>query len=111
MPDRNVPEVMGLLHGAQHRRAWAIQSAERNALRPDSHTDLERVRIRTLLVCGHQDPVTPVHDHEAMAARVPGARLEIIENCGHQSTIEQPEIANRVLENWLQDTEADSVAR
>jgi pimeloyl-ACP methyl ester carboxylesterase len=54
--------------------------------------------------------VTPVRDHEAMAARVPGARLEIIENCGHLSTIEQPEIANRVLKNWLKETEANSVA-
>ena len=79
--------------------------------RPDSHADLEQVRVPTLLVCGREDPVTPVHDHEAMAARVPGARLEIIENCGHLSTIEQPEIVNRVLKNWLQETEVDSVAR
>jgi pimeloyl-ACP methyl ester carboxylesterase len=78
--------------------------------RPDSHADLERVRVPTLLVCGREDPVTPVHDHEVMAARVPGARLEIIENCGHLSTIEQPEIVNRVLSNWLRETDADSVA-
>ena len=79
--------------------------------RPDSHADLGRVRVPTLLACGREDPVTPVHDHEAMAARVPGARLEIIQNCGHLSTIEQPEIVNRVLRTWLRETEADSVAR
>ena len=73
--------------------------------RPDSHADLERVRVPTLLVCGREDPVTPVADHEAMAARVPGARLEIVDRCGHLSTIEQPEIVNRVLKNWLQETE------
>ncbi len=78
--------------------------------RPDSHADLERLRVPTLLACGREDPVTPVRDHEAMAARVPGARLEIIENCGHLSTIEQPEIVNRVLKNWLKETEANSVA-
>src|SRR6266550_6545511 len=60
--------------------------------RPDSRAYLERVRVPTLRVCGREDPVTPVLDHEAMAARVHGARLEIIENCGHLSTIEQPEI-------------------
>jgi pimeloyl-ACP methyl ester carboxylesterase len=69
--------------------------------RPDSHADLERVRVPTLLVCGREDPVTPVPHHEAMAARVPGARLEIIDNCGHLSTIEQPEIVTRLLKNWL----------
>jgi pimeloyl-ACP methyl ester carboxylesterase len=73
--------------------------------RPDSHADLERVRVPTLLVCGREDPVTPVHDHEEMAARVPGAQLEIIEDCGHLSTIEQPEIVNRVLRNWLRKTD------
>ena len=79
--------------------------------RPDSHADLERVRVPTLLVCGREDPVTPVHDHEAMAARVPGARMEIIENCGHLSTIEQPEIVSRVLTRWLRETDTDIMAR
>jgi pimeloyl-ACP methyl ester carboxylesterase len=75
--------------------------------RPDSHADLERVRVPTLLMCGREDPVTPVQDHEAMAACIPGARLEVIESCGHLSTIEQPEVVNRVLTNWLRETEAD----
>ncbi len=79
--------------------------------RPDSHADLERVRVPTLLVCGRGDPVTPVPDHEAMAARVRNARLEIIENCGHLSTIEQPEIVTRVLRNWLEETKVATRAR
>lgn len=78
--------------------------------RPDSHADLERLRVPTLLACGRQDPVTPVRDHEAMAARVPGARLEIVEDCGHLSTIEQPEVVNRILKTWLRETETNSVA-
>ena len=79
--------------------------------RPDSHADLERVRVPTLLVCGREDPVTPVRDHEAMAARIPGARLEIIDRCGHLSTIEQPEIVNRLLVNWLRETVVAIVTR
>jgi pimeloyl-ACP methyl ester carboxylesterase len=79
--------------------------------RPDSHADLERVRVPALVVCGREDPVTPVHDHEAMVTRIPGARLEIIENCGHLSTIEQPEIVNRMLKSWLRESEGVSVAR
>lgn len=79
--------------------------------RPDSHADLERVRVPTLLVCGRGDPVTPVPDHEAMAARVRGAQLEIIESCGHLSTIEQPEIVTRVVRNWLEETKAATRAR
>ena len=78
--------------------------------RPDSHDDLARVMVPTLVICGRNDPVTPVPDHEAMAAKIPGARLEIIENCGHLSTIEQPDSINRVLIDWLRKTDTHSVA-
>jgi len=76
--------------------------------RPDSHEDLARVRVPTLIMCGREDPVTPVPDHEAMKARIPGARLEIIENCGHLSTIEQPDAINRLLIDWLRETDTRS---
>lgn len=77
--------------------------------RPDSHEDLARVRVPTLVMCGRNDPVTPVPDHEAMAAKIPGARLEIIEDCGHLSTIEQPDAVNRVLIDWLRKTDTRSI--
>jgi len=79
--------------------------------RPDSHQDLARVKVPTLIMCGRNDPVTPVPDHEAMAAEIPEARLEIIEDCGHLSTIEQPDAVNRVLIDWLRMTDARSVPR
>jgi pimeloyl-ACP methyl ester carboxylesterase len=39
-----------------------------------------------------------------MAACVPGARLEVIEDCGHLSTIEQPEAVTAALTQWLRHT-------
>lgn len=69
--------------------------------RPDSHDDLRKVRVPTLLVCGRQDPVTPLADHETMAACIPGSRLEVIEECGHLSTIEQPQPVTATLAGWL----------
>ena len=62
------------------------------------------VRVPTLFVCGREDTARPVVEHESMAACVPGAPLEIIEHCGHLSTIEQPEIVNRLLSTWLRET-------
>jgi pimeloyl-ACP methyl ester carboxylesterase len=72
--------------------------------RPDSHADLARVKVPVLVMCGRQDPVTPVADHEAMAAAAPGSRLEIVEHCGHLSTIEQPDAVNRLLRDWLRQS-------
>lgn len=72
--------------------------------RPDSLADLARVRVPTLVLCGEQDPVTPVADHAAIAARIAGSRFERIAECGHLSTIEQPEAVTRVLGDWLAAT-------
>jgi pimeloyl-ACP methyl ester carboxylesterase len=72
--------------------------------RPDSHVDLARVRVPTLVMCGRQDLVTPLADHEEMAACVPGAQLTVIEACGHLSAIEQPEAVTHELARWLRAT-------
>ena len=72
--------------------------------RPDSHADLERLRLPALVLCGEQDRATTVADHEAMAARLAGSRLEIVPQCGHLSTIEQPDAVSRVLVEWLAAT-------
>ncbi|HWK84465.1 MAG TPA: alpha/beta fold hydrolase, partial [Caldimonas sp.] len=72
--------------------------------RPDSHADLATLRIPTLVLCGEQDLVTLPADHEAMAGRIPGAQWATIPDCGHLSTLEQPEAVNRVLAEWLAST-------
>jgi pimeloyl-ACP methyl ester carboxylesterase len=37
-----------------------------------------------------------------MARGMPGARLEIVEHCGHVSSIEQPEAVTARLRAWIQ---------
>ena len=72
--------------------------------RPDSHPDLARVHVPTLVLCGEQDPVTPVADHAAIAAGIAGARFERVAVCGHLSTIERPEAVSKILVDWLAQT-------
>ena len=72
--------------------------------RPDSHADLERLHLPALVLCGEEDRATPVAEHEAMAARLADSRLEIVPQCGHLSTIEQPDAVNRLLSAWLAAT-------
>jgi pimeloyl-ACP methyl ester carboxylesterase len=76
--------------------------------RPDSFDDLAALAIPTLLLCGAQDPVTPVAEHEAMARCLPHAELEIVADCGHLSTLEQPDAVNRRLTRWLDATRASA---
>jgi pimeloyl-ACP methyl ester carboxylesterase len=72
--------------------------------RPESLAGLSAVRVPTLVACGAEDLVTPVADHEAIAARIAGARFEKIADCGHLSTIEQPAALSRLLAGWLAAT-------
>jgi pimeloyl-ACP methyl ester carboxylesterase len=36
-----------------------------------------------------------------MAAAIPNARLVVVPECGHGSTLEQPEAVNRALIEWI----------
>jgi pimeloyl-ACP methyl ester carboxylesterase len=69
--------------------------------RPDNRPFLASIRCPTLVVVGRDDALTPVELAQEIAAGVPGARLEIIPDCGHLSTLERPEAVNRALRAWL----------
>ena len=72
--------------------------------RPDSHADLRKVKVPTLVACGREDTATPLAEHERMRDCVPGARLEVFEECGHLTTIEQPNAVTSLLTAWLSET-------
>ena len=57
----------------------------------------------TLVVAGAEDPGTPPAMSEVIAAAIPGARLEIIPSALHLSCIEQPEIFNRLVRDFLEE--------
>ena len=78
--------------------------------RPDSLAGLAAVRVPTLVLCGAGDAVTPPADHEAIAARVAGARLVVVPDSGHLSTLEQPAEVSAALSTWLADTSAPAGA-
>jgi pimeloyl-ACP methyl ester carboxylesterase len=69
--------------------------------RPDARPQLPAVAVPTLVVCGRQDALTPLDRSEAIAGSIPGARLTIIEQCGHLSTMERPEAVSAALRAWL----------
>ena len=44
---------------------------------------LHRLKTETLVISGDDDPLIPVCNAEYLASRIPGSRLEIVENAGH----------------------------
>lgn len=69
--------------------------------RPDSMEDLRWISCPTLVLCGRQDLLMPVHLHEEMAATIPDSCLVIVERCGHLSTLERPAAVTTALRGWL----------
>lgn len=69
--------------------------------RPDSRGQLADYDLPTLVACGRQDALTPLDLREEMAAAVPAARLAVVEECGHLSTMEQPQAMTALLRQWL----------
>ncbi len=69
--------------------------------RADSGELLATIARPTLVLCGREDALTPLARHEEIAAGIKGARLEIIEDCGHLSTLEKPDAVNAALRHWL----------
>jgi 3-oxoadipate enol-lactonase / 4-carboxymuconolactone decarboxylase len=55
----------------------------------DLRADLVRVAAPTLVVAGAQDRAIPPEHAELIAARVPGARLELLDPAAHLATYEQ----------------------
>lgn len=69
--------------------------------RADGRPHLGEIRCPTLVLCGRQDAITPVERHEEMARAIVGSKLEIIEDCGHLSTLERPGEVSAALKDWL----------
>lgn len=65
--------------------------------RVDSVPTLPTIDCPTLVLCGDEDSLCPVEYHELMADRIPDARLAVVDNCGHLSSLEQPDIVAQEL--------------
>lgn len=70
--------------------------------RADSRDLLAAIACPTLVVCGRQDQLTPLPLSEEMAAAIPGADLEIVEDCGHLPALEHPDATTGLLRRWLE---------
>ena len=72
--------------------------------RPDATSFLPHIACPTAVICGRQDAWSPVAQHEAMAAAIPGAVLTVIEDCGHMSNVERPAELTAALRAWIAST-------
>ena len=98
----NAPLVARLREHILATSPQAIADALRGlAARADSRPTLAEVRVPTLVLVGAEDVLTPPAESEAMAAAIPGGRLEVVPRAGHLANLEQPAAVNAALRGFL----------
>jgi len=76
--------------------------------RTDTTASLPGLRLPVLVLVGEEDALTPPETARAMAARIPGADLEIVPRAGHVSALESPAEFNRHLRAFVDRVEASA---
>lgn len=94
-----VARVRDMILRADPRGAAAAQRGM--AARRNYSADLAGINVPVLIITGRQDSIRPVADAEFMQMGLSDSRLEIIEDAAHMTNMEQPEIFNRALREFL----------
>jgi pimeloyl-ACP methyl ester carboxylesterase len=80
----------------------AIAGAQRGmAARPDATDVLAGITVPTLVVAGEEDAIIGPEVGRELAAAIPDARFLLVERAGHLSNLEQPEVVNEALLDFV----------
>jgi pimeloyl-ACP methyl ester carboxylesterase len=93
--------ILSRIRGMTQRLGPEVFVRQNNIVRKDGTDVLRALRCPLLVLCGENDALTPLVDHRAMAALVPGSSLVVVPDSGHMTPLEQPEAVTRALRDWL----------
>ncbi len=69
--------------------------------RPDSRPLLGMIYCPTLVLVGNEDALTPVSVALMIAEGIVGSKLDIVQDCGHLSTMDRPDAVTEALRAWI----------
>jgi 3-oxoadipate enol-lactonase len=84
------------------RKSTYLRTLEAS-VREDRGAPVERIAAPTLVVTGDEDAVYPPATAAALARRIPGARLAVVQGAGHVSNLDQPERFNAAVLAFLRE--------
>lgn len=74
----------------------------KSAIRHNMAKDLPKMHVKTCLIWGKNDAVTPPAVAEEFHKLLPNSTLYWIDKCGHAAMMEHPDEFNKNLDEWLQ---------
>jgi 3-oxoadipate enol-lactonase len=69
--------------------------------RKDKCEVLAEIKVPTLILCGAEDVVTPIAQSQFLHKNIPNSTLNIIDKAGHLSNLEQSEVFNALMLDFL----------
>lgn len=63
---------------------------------------VKTINLPALVICGEDDQMTPVKYSEFLAQELPQATISIIKNAGHMAMLEQPNLVNKLIQQFLE---------
>ena len=103
-PDRRKdPAFMGPLGDMVRRATPDIFAGQIRALlgRPDQTPLLSSINFPKVVAVGRQDEWSTVAQHEDFAKLIPNAKMVVIEDSGHFTPVEQPEVLTAILRDMM----------
>lgn len=79
------------------------------AQRASVAAELGGITVPALVAVGADDRATPPAHSRRIAAAIPGARLRVVPDCGHSSTLEQPDAISALLTEFLGEVDRTAV--
>lgn len=77
--------------------------------RPDSTSTLAKIAVPTLIIHGEADQLIPIAEAEAMYRAIEEAEMVVIEDAGHLPNLEQPDVFNDAVIDFLEELMDDDL--
>jgi 3-oxoadipate enol-lactonase len=104
---RNADPLLVPLLRESHMRQEAEGFAQTcEALAGAEPADLRFLRCPTLIVTGDEDAIAPPSAAQALTDKLKGARLKVLDHCGHWTPLERPQDCARLLAERVRKHEA-----
>jgi pimeloyl-ACP methyl ester carboxylesterase len=97
------PQLLEAAKAIMRRTTLETILADLQALkaRPDSTPTLAQIAVPTLIVHGADDQIVPLAEAQAMQAGIRAASLVPLPDAGHLLNIEQPELFNQAVQEFI----------
>jgi len=86
------------------KKVLHILSLAKSAIRHNMGENLRQITVPSFLIWGKEDQITPVSVGEEFNRLLPNSELKLVDRCGHAPMMEQPDVFNRYLDEFLSKT-------